>query len=101
KTEFAPARRVDGAGELAAKFTLKSAAAVELVFVNGHFDPQLSNVQELPKGVRALTIEQAFESDPALLHRHLGRHANIEKHSFAALNTGFVGEGAVVHLTRG
>jgi Fe-S cluster assembly protein SufD len=101
ETQFLPAEAVTGAEASFKKFTLGIAAAAELVFVNGHFDAELSRVEGLPRGVRALSLEQAFESDRDLLEQHLGRHASMEKHAFAALNTSFVREGAVVHLARG
>jgi Fe-S cluster assembly protein SufD len=101
KTAFSRAQMMRGnAAELLKKFSLGQAAVAEIVFVNGHFDAALSRVGELPRGVRVMSLEQAFESDSGLLEKHLGRYAKLERHTFAALNTAFVGEGVVVHLAK-
>jgi Fe-S cluster assembly protein SufD len=87
--------------ELVKQYTFGQAAAAELVFVNGRFEPHLSTVSRLPRGIRALSLEQALESDQELLEQHLGQYADIRLHPFAALNTGFLRQGAVVHIGRG
>lgn len=87
--------------ELVKQYTFGKAAAAELVFVNGHFAPHLSAVSRLPRDIRALSLEQALESDQELLEQHLGKYAAIELHPFAALNTGFLRQGAVVHIGKG
>src|ERR1041384_1099294 len=71
-----------------------TAAAAELVFVNGRFDAGLSNLPIWPKGVRAMSMAQAIEHYEALVERHLAHYPKIEEHPFAALNTGFIREGA-------
>jgi len=100
---WSPAKLVTGqaAFDLSQKYSFGKAAAAELVFINGHFDPHLSAVSNLPKGIKALSLEKAFESDAALLETHLGKYAKIEQHPFAALNTSFVREGAFVHVAKG
>jgi Fe-S cluster assembly protein SufD len=103
KTPFIAAPLVTGQGaiDLAQRYTFGKQAAAELVFINGHFDPHLSTVSGLPKGVRVQSLEQAFETDAAVLEKHLGKYAKINEHPFAALNTGFVREGAFVHIGKG
>ena len=103
KTHFAPATAASGqnAINLFNQYTFGKEAAAELVFINGHFDSQLSSESTLPRGIRVLSLEQAFQSDAALLEQHLGQHARMSEHPFAALNTGFVREGAFVHIARG
>src|SRR5271154_4223288 len=58
KTPFVAAPVVTGQGaiDLAQRYTFGKAAAAELVFINGHFDPHLSTVSGLPKGVRVLSL---------------------------------------------
>ena len=111
-TNFAPIARTpfrlaDGdpgsarAAELAARHGFGAEAAAELVFVNGVFAPQLSDLGRLPRGAYAGSLAGALESSSALLERHLGRHADITDSPFAALNTGFIADGGFVHLPRG
>jgi len=103
RTHFVAAPLVTGQGaiDLAQRYTFGKAAAAELVFINGHFDPHLSTVSGLPKGVRVQSLEQAFETDAETLEKHLGKYVKINEHPFAALNTGFVREGAFVHIGKG
>src|SRR5215212_8367934 len=58
-------------GEIGHRFSMPK--AIELVFINGHFAP------------------------------HLSRHATIDSNTnpFIALNTGFIRDGALVHIPRG
>jgi len=72
-----------------------------LVFVNGHFSRELSQVGPLPQGVRIESLADALDAEPALLEPHLGRVAGFHQHSFAALNTALFQDGALVLLPRG
>ena len=58
-----------------------------LVFVNGQYDAQRSNVAALPAGVRVLDLETAFRDDAAFLEGRLTRVASFDEHTFTALNT--------------
>ena len=69
-----------------------------LVFVNGRFDAALSGGAALPDGVRVLPLAQAYHELPLLVEQHLGRIASFDAHSFTALNTAFINDGAVVHV---
>ncbi len=70
-----------------------------LVFVDGHYSPELSTPERL-NGVRTATVEETARSDEALVRRHLGRYAAAED-GFTALNTAFLQEGAFVHIPSG
>lgn len=95
-------RETPSAGaETAARFGLGREAACELVFVNGHFVPQLSRLGRLPRGARVCGLAEALDTDPALLEGRLGRYADIQANPFVALNTGFFADGAFIHLSRG
>lgn len=74
---------------------------VELVFVNGTFSPSLSRLSVLPDGVFAGSLATAIAEDPDLVVEHLGRHAPIDEHPFAALNTAHLNDGAFVYVPRG
>jgi len=76
-------------------------AACQLVFLNGRFASELSDLGNLPPGVRAGSLAQAIAQDVASLEPHLGRYLNIERDAFSALNTAFIEDGAYVYLPRG
>jgi Fe-S cluster assembly protein SufD len=71
-----------------------------LVFVNGHFAPELSRRRALPDGVRAGSLAEFLEKEPDLLEPHLARHASYEDQAFVALNTAFLRDGAFVHVPK-
>jgi Fe-S cluster assembly protein SufD len=69
-----------------------------LVFVNGRFSAELSRTAALPDGVQVLPLERAYDELPLLLERHVGRITSMDAHTFTALNTAFINDGAVVHV---
>ena len=70
-----------------------------LVFVNGRFAPELSQVDELPQGLRALDLRRAWREAPELVDQ-LGQITRYDDRAFTALNTAFMHDGAVVHVER-
>ena len=71
-----------------------------LVFVNGRFSAGLSSTTGLPDGVQVLPLGRAYDELPLLLEQHVGRIASMDAHSFTALNTAFIDDGAVVHVSQ-
>jgi Fe-S cluster assembly protein SufD len=69
-----------------------------LVFLNGRFNEALSGIGSLPDGISVMPIARAYDELPLLLEQHLGRIASIDAHTFTALNTAFINDGAVVHV---
>lgn len=78
-----------------------SGAACQLVFVNGHFSRELSNLGDTVVGVTVSSLAGQIDRDPTALEQHLGRYLNIQRDAFAALNSAFVEDGAYVHIRRG
>ncbi|HEV3455551.1 MAG TPA: Fe-S cluster assembly protein SufD [Thermoanaerobaculia bacterium] len=77
------------------------AAAARLVFVDGRFAPELSSVDDVPPGALVQSLAAALARTPQRLEPHLGRHTSFQDQPFVALNTAFLGDGAVVMLPRG
>jgi Fe-S cluster assembly protein SufD len=69
-----------------------------LVFVNGRYDAALSRTDGLPDGVQVLPLARAYDELPLLLEQHMGRITSMDAHTFTALNTAFINDGAVVHV---
>jgi Fe-S cluster assembly protein SufD len=74
-----------------------------LAFVNGRFDPELSDLDLLPAGVRVLPLDSAWREMPDLLERYVGKIASFDEpgQAFTALNTAYMVDGAVVHVAKG
>ena len=76
-------------------------AACQLVFVNGHYAPELSSVGKPPKGVRVSSLAEAIKSESDKLQGRIGRYASFDKDAFIALNSAFLADGGYVHVPRG
>ena len=98
--DFAPL--TSGAGRVSADqlapFSFGATDWHTLVFVNGRFDARLSQTDGLPDGVQVLPLARAYDELPLLLEQHVGRIASMDAHTFTALNTAFINDGAVVHV---
>jgi Fe-S cluster assembly protein SufD len=71
-----------------------------LVFTDGFYTPELSRVGDLEEGILLGSLASALNDHPDVLEPFLGKIANIERHTFAALNTAFIRDGALVFLQR-
>ncbi len=93
--------------DAAAKARAKSAGALlgdvetrRLVFVDGAFVPELSDLNSLERGLSIGSLADALtDGDPAAL-AHLGKLAPSGDVA-VALNTAFMGDGAVIRLAEG
>ncbi|MCL4801781.1 MAG: Fe-S cluster assembly protein SufD [Burkholderiales bacterium] len=74
-------------------------AGGRLVFVDGHYSAELSTPQEGDAYVG--TLAGALRRDSAQLEAHLARHVDFEADPFAAVNTAFLQDCAVVHVPGG
>ena len=72
-----------------------------LVFVDGHFDASASRLDNLPDGLTVVSIAKILESDGESLAGKFASVAPFEDHSFTALNTAFLADGALVQAARG
>jgi Fe-S cluster assembly protein SufD len=100
---FQPAQRTayTSASEALAAATIPALACAQLVFINGHYVPELSAQQALPQGVQVGSLALALSSRPSWLEAHLARYASVEDQAFVALNTAFMQDGAYVYVPRG
>src|SRR5439155_11985841 len=90
-------KRIDAAGQ----FSFGKEAACELVFIDGYYAPHFSRAGKLPRGLTVQSLAQAIANDEHKLRDVLGRHADVEKNPFVALNTGFIRDGSYIHASRG
>ncbi len=68
------------------------------VFVNGAFSEGLSSTVGLAEGVRVSSLARAIKSGATGVERQLGKIATFEQHTFTALNTAFISDGAFIEL---
>ncbi|MGF7160183.1 Fe-S cluster assembly protein SufD [Rhodoligotrophos appendicifer] len=99
----APASPEPGAGVVEALMALSpftGMAAARLVFVDGRFDAQRS---ELPSvaGLTLMNLAELPAEAPAWLTETLGRLYGPDADPIAALNSAFLSDGAVLHVAAG
>ncbi|MGC9225249.1 MAG: Fe-S cluster assembly protein SufD [Terracidiphilus sp.] len=81
-------------------------AACRLVFVNGRFAPELSDLGSLPEGLLVCSLKRAIDCGregcaPEGIEQHLGRYADMSRDAFTALNTALWEDGAYLRIHRG
>jgi len=67
--------------------------ASKLVFVDGHFAPEQSDLHDLPTGVIFGSVADVLATQPEVFESHLAQIANAENQPFVALNTAFFADG--------
>ncbi|MEX2110504.1 MAG: Fe-S cluster assembly protein SufD [Gemmatimonadaceae bacterium] len=80
------------------RFTFGEPKWHTLVFVNGEFAADLSSYAGLATGVRVNSLARAVRSGTGRPERHIGKIAAFEQHSFTALNTAFIRDGAFIEI---
>lgn len=72
-----------------------------LVFVDGWFMPQLSDLALLPAEVTAGSLADAIAKDDERVKNRLGSVANPGEHLFTAINTALINDGLFLHIPAG
>jgi len=72
-----------------------------LVFVDGIFAPDVSEIGDLPDGVVVSNLVLGATSGSEAVAQHLGSLAPLEEHPFAALNSALIADGAFIHVPAG
>lgn len=99
KTAYQPA---DAPGELPRETLerlLLPEAGNRLVYVDGHYVPQLSTTGA--DGLSVSTVADSVRGAPRIAEAHLARHVGFEADPFAAVNTAHLQHGAVIVAPRG
>ena len=84
----------------AALATLADIDARRIVFVDGALVPELSDLDRLEAGLTIRSMAQALAAGDGDLLAHLGRVVPTDDVA-VALNTAFMGDGALIHVARG
>ncbi len=75
--------------------------SARLVFLNGHYVEKLSWTKGLVPGVLAGSLRHFLKEKREIVEAHLSRYASFQNHSFVALNTAFIQDGAFIYLPHG
>jgi Fe-S cluster assembly protein SufD len=82
---------------------LRYAGCAQMVFVDGHFAPEFSYIEDLPESLVVGSLARMLHEDPERVLARLGEQARFETpaQAFVALNTAFVRDGLFVEAPRG
>jgi Fe-S cluster assembly protein SufD len=75
--------------------------AYRLVFMDGHFCPELCRLPEKGNDLRLGNLQAELAANAPLMEKHLTRHADSEANFFTALNTAFFQDGAFLFIPAG
>jgi Fe-S cluster assembly protein SufD len=85
-----------------AQFTYPEAETRRLVFVNGIFDARHSSSSDVPIGVITVDFAEALRSErfSEIMREYLGRTVDYDENGFTALNSAFIGSGALIVIPK-
>ena len=79
---------------------LKQENTHELVFINGQYNAEHSNIDTLADGVKIGNFSTSLAQQPRLIENIFNQFAD-QQHAFAALNTACFTDGAFIHVPDG
>ncbi len=80
------------------KFLLPESLHSHLVFVDGIFSAELSDLSALPEQILLLTLQDALKTHGSFLQSHLARSIKEESDPFAMANLALHGQGVFLYL---
>lgn len=69
-----------------------------VVFVNGRFSEEHSQLLTLPEGAVVSSISEAIKNYPDIIEKHFAKYADYNSQIFTALSTAFTKDGAFVYI---
>ncbi len=73
---------------------------INVVFINGIFSPEFSHIKKLPKGLRLLTLEEAFKDKQIDLENFFKKADTNHETSFAALTKALAHSGLYIEVEK-
>jgi Fe-S cluster assembly protein SufD len=102
------AKPLAGAPDEAAKTRAKQAGkligdmdARRVVFVDGMFAPDLSDLDNFSNGLTIRSMAEALTAGDAMVAEHLGKVATPDREGVIDLNTALMRDGAFIHVAKG
>ncbi len=78
-------------------FLFKGLEANQLVFINGQYRPELSQLLK-EENLHISELAEAYKTQPEKVSAALGQHAKAESDAFIALNTAFTKHGSFIEV---
>lgn len=84
--------------ELLDRYSFRQMQCHELVFINGRFSADCSQVGDLDGGVRLQSLAEALQGDEAIIRSALESYRSQNNTAFDDLNSAFFSDGTCLHL---
>ena len=72
-----------------------------VVFVNGRYSSEHTDLLNLPKGVIVGSFAEEIKKKNDVLLKHFGKYADYDNHIFTALSTAYTDDGAFIYVPAG
>lgn len=72
-----------------------------IVFVNGHYTEEHTDLHNLPEGVIAGSLSEAIKNNSPLIEKHFTNYAHHQNNIFTALSTAYTDDGAFIYVPDG
>ncbi len=82
------------------RFTYDESRRSQLVFINGKFSHEFSDLSGLPGDIIVSDLARALVEHPKIVSNYLAAHANYQDEVFTALNTAQISEGAFIYISK-
>lgn len=82
------------------QYTDTLATQNHVVFVNGHFSAEHTNLKNLPEGVVACSIRDALSQHAELIKPYLSKEFDSQRFPFVALNTALLNDGMFLYIPK-
>ncbi len=93
--------RLNGvASEALTRLGMENLADNRLIFINGHYSPNLSSLR-LPVNIRVGNLSAVLSENTEGVEPHLAQYARYQDQAFVALNTAWMNDGSFVYVPRG
>ncbi len=83
------------------RLSLAGMSGLRLVFVDGHFAPELSRIEAVEDKVQVRGLSQTLRADGAWLEQQLACWHEGQDRAFRALNDAYCTDGIVLHVSAG
>lgn len=101
KHDFVSAKKAKVNSAKINKFLFDQLEHSLMVFVNGHFAPELSRLKDIPGNIKVSSLAEELKNNNPIISEHLGKYAVQENQIFTALSTAFTNDGAFIYVPDG
>ena len=91
----------NGSKDLALSYPVEGPAVHDLVYIDGRYSSELSSPTSGSSGVTAASLATTTIDNSFDLESQVGHYAPVDDDGFAALNTAFLHDGAIIHVADG